>query len=124
MEESKMKWYCLVNELKEENVKDYENIHQTAHQTHWHTQLEALKAAGAENCIVFIYKNLSILFYQCDDINESFTKLGQIEENNKWQAVVAPWFANTPKFDGSEKTVSIKKIFDLQQQLKGKLEQP
>lgn len=119
-----MKWYCLVNELKEENVKDYSDIHENAHLTHWKTQLDALRGAGAANCMVYIYKNLSILLYQCDDIDESFSRLGQNEDNLKWQAVVAPWFANTPKFDGSEKTVSITKIFDLEQQLHGKLEQP
>lgn len=112
-----MKRYCMVNELKEEYVKDYVEIHENAHLTGWKTQLDALKAAGAENCIVYIYKNLSILIYECEDIDESFSKLGQIEDNNRWQATVAPWFAGTPKVE------SLVKIFDLRQQMEGRLDQ-
>ena len=118
-----MKKYCMINELKEENVKDYVDIHKNAHLTGWKTQLEALKAAGAENCIVYLYKNLSILIYECEDIEESFSRLGKIEANIKWQTTVAPWFKGTPKFDGTQKVQSLEKIFDLNQQLQGKLEE-
>lgn len=116
-----MKWYCMVNELKPEHVADYVEIHETAHLTHWKTQLDALKKAGAQNCISFLYGNKSILFYQCEDIEQSFKTLGTIEENNAWQAHVAPWFANSPKFDGSENVQSLPKIFDLNEQLDGYL---
>ena len=118
-----MKRYCLVYELKEENVKDYVDIHKEAHKTHWRTQLDALKEAGARNCIVYNYKSLSIIFYECEDIDESFTKLGANEANLRWQETVAPWFAEIPKFDGSQKVQPVEKIFDLNQQLEGKLEQ-
>jgi L-rhamnose mutarotase len=112
-----MKWYCLVNELKEEHVDDYVEIHKNAHKTHWKTQLHALKKSGAENALVYIYKNLSIIFYQCDDINESFRKLGMDEDNNRWQAHIASWFAGNPKFDGTETVQGLEKVFDLNQQL-------
>ena len=117
-----MKRYCLVNELNEENVKDYSDIHKNAHLTEWKSQLSALKEAGAENCIVYIYKNISIIIYECEDIDDSFSKLGESVENNKWQEVVAPWFSGSPKFDGSQKVDSLEKIFDLRQQLEGKLD--
>lgn len=64
-------------------------------------------------------KNYSILFYQCEDIDKSFEALGRIEDNNRWQAHIASWFANSPKFDGSEKAQPLKKIFDLNEQLNG-----
>ena len=118
-----MKRYCLVYELKDEHVKDYVEIHENAHKTAWRTQLDALKEAGAENCIVYNYKNLSIIFYECEDIDESFKKLGEIEANQAWQATVAPWFAETPRFDGSETVQPVQKIFDLKQQLNGELGQ-
>lgn len=118
-----MKWYCLVNELKPEHVQDYVDIHVNAHKTEWKTQLEALKAAGAQSCISFLFGNYSILFYQCGDIDESFSKLGTIEDNNRWQRHIASWFANNPKFDGSEKVQSLRKIFDLNEQLNGFLDE-
>ncbi len=118
-----MKWYCLVNELKPEHVKDYVDIHKNAHTSAWKTQLRALKAAGAENCICYLFKNYAILFYQCENIDESFKKLGTNEDNNRWQAHIASWFAGSPKFDGSTPVVGLEKIFDLNQQLEGRLEQ-
>jgi L-rhamnose mutarotase len=105
--------------LKPEHVKDYVDIHKTAHQTEWKTQLHALKNAGAENCISFLFGNYSLLFYQCEDIDESFAELGKDEDNNRWQEFIASWFAGTPKFDGSQKVTSLPKIFDLNEQLDG-----
>ena len=49
--------------------------------------------------------------------------MGAIEDNIKWQENQAPWIAETPDFDGSEGVQTIEKIFDLNQQLEGKLEQ-
>jgi L-rhamnose mutarotase len=115
--------YCTVYELKEEHIKDYSDLHRKAHLSEWKPQLEALKQAGAENCMVYIYKNLAIMFYECEDIDVSFTELGNIEINQKWQAYEASWFKDTPKFDGSEVTISLEKIFDLNQQLEGFLDQ-
>jgi L-rhamnose mutarotase len=77
-----------------------------------------------EECVVYIYKNYSILLIECEDLEESFNKLGENEASQKWNEVVLPMFAGTPKFDGSEKQEPCKKIFDLKQQLEeGKLEQ-
>jgi L-rhamnose mutarotase len=117
-----MQWYCLVNELKPEHVEDYANIHRTAHRTEWKTQLDALRKAGAQNCIVYIHGNESILFYQCEDIDESFAGLGEDDDNNKWQAHIASWIAGKPKFDGSEKAKQLEKVFDLSEQLDGFLQ--
>ena len=119
-----MKTYCLVNELKPGHVDDYVKVHEEAHRSEWRTQLTALKNAGAENCVAYVYKNLAILLYTCEDIEESFRALGQDEDNNRWQEMVAPFFAATPKFDGTGPIEPVRKIFDLNQQLEGRLEQP
>ena len=116
-----MKIYCLVNELEPECVDKYVKIHENAHLSKWKTQLEALKNAGAKNCNVYVYKNLSIVLYECENIDESFEKLSQDPNNKKWQKEVGEFFLQDPKFDGSE-TVQVRKIFDMNQQLKGFLE--
>jgi L-rhamnose mutarotase len=118
-----MKRYCLVLEIKEECVKDYVEVHKNVHKTHWRTQLDALKEAGAHNCMVYMHKNLAIIFYECEDIDESFSKLGAIEDNIKWQENQARWIADTPGSEGSQGIQTVEKIFDLNQQLEGKLEQ-
>ncbi len=118
-----MKKYCLVNTLKPEHIYDYVKLHKEAHITEWKTQLHALKRAGAVNCQTYVYDNLVIIFYECEDIIDSFKTLAMNEDNNRWQAKVAPWFARSPKFDGSEEVTTAEKIFDLNEQLEGKLTQ-
>lgn len=116
-----MNRYVMVYELKPEHVNDYAEMHRNAHLSEFKGQLRAIKDAGAQNCITYIYKNFSILLIECENLDRFFERLGQSEENSKWQTHTAPWFAETPKFDGSVKTVPIEKIFDMQQQLQGRL---
>lgn len=117
-----MNRYIMVYELKPENVKDYEKMHETCHQTQFKDQLVACKEAGCEQMLTFIFKNYSILYVECEaDIDTYFAKLGEFPANEKWQKVTAPWFAAVPSFDGSSKMEPIKKIFDLNQQLNGEL---
>ncbi len=106
-----MKRYCLVIELKEEHVADYVDIHQNA----WPEMLEAIKRAGAKEELLYIYKNLSIVFFECENLNALFLKLGKEAIVDKWNTTVTPWFKNDP--------VTLEKIFDLNQQLQGRLEQ-
>jgi len=111
------KRYVLVNEIKPECLEAYMQAHETMHQGEWKEQLDVLRRAGATHCSSYIFGNYSILIYECDDINESFAKLGRQEERAKWEAFTQPMFANAPKFDGSARVEGLRKIFDLNQQL-------
>ena len=123
--EAKMvKRYLMVNEIKPEYLEEYVKAHQTMHEGKWKEQLQVLRQAGAKECISYLYKNYSILIYECEDIDESFRKLGQIPARAAWEDFTQPMFQNSPKFDGSEKTEGLQKIFDLNQQLdEGRLNQ-
>lgn len=115
------KRYMLINELKPERVVDYVGAHETMHLGPWKEQMDVLAKAGAKECIVYIYGNLSILLYECDDIADSFAALGQDPRRPAWDAFTAPMFAGEPKFDGSGSIATVKKVFDLRQQLGGEL---
>ncbi|MGA2548175.1 MAG: L-rhamnose mutarotase [Rectinemataceae bacterium] len=117
-----MRWYCLVNELKPECVEEYRRAHLTMHESPWKKQLEILKKAGAEECISFLNGTQTILFYRCEEINESFAALGKIEGREAWDTYTLPMFASSPRFDGSASVTGVEKIFDLRQQLDGYLE--
>ena len=117
------KRYILVNEIKPEALKDYIYAHEHMHEGAYKEQLDVLKKAGAEECVCYIYENLAILIYECEDINESFSKLGQDPRRAAWEDLTQPMFANSPKFDGSEPVRGLRKIFDLNQQMKGRLEE-
>ena len=113
-----MKRYCIVVELKEEHIKDYIDIH--IHP--WQELLKALRDAGAKELLIWIYKNLSIVYYECEDIDNIYKELGKLEIVKEWNKKVEPWFNSQMTFNGSKKVPTCEKIFDLNQQLNGKLE--
>ena len=83
--------YLMINKLKPECAILYAEAHRNC----WSEMRQALVDAGAKNCVTFIRGNESYLFYECDDLDESFEKLGEIEANKKWQEMCAPWFDGT-----------------------------
>ena len=114
----KTKKYCIVIEIKEEYIDDYVNIHKNA----WAELLQAEKTCGIKEELIWIYKNLSILFIECDDIDQVFKAIESNEIEKKWDITVRPWFKNSQVLDASENIKTLEKIFDLNQQLNGNLE--
>ena len=113
-----MKRYCLVIELKPECVKDYVDIHKNV----WPELLNAMKEAEAENLLIYIYKNLSIVFYECEDIDKFYEKYGSFEVTKKWNAIMATLLRAAPVLNGTGNVATLEKIMDFKQQLNGKLE--
>jgi L-rhamnose mutarotase len=113
-----LKKYCAVIELKENYVSDYIRIHREA----WPEILKAIQESGAENLIVYNYKNLSILFYECEDIDQFYKVYSSKEITKKWNDTVFPWFKESPVLDGTANVATLEKIMDVKQQLNGKLE--
>jgi L-rhamnose mutarotase len=102
----------MVIELKEKHVAEYIEIHRNA----WPEMLKAIELAGTNEEIIYNYRNLSIVFFSCEDtIDEVFARLGEKEVVARWNEKVGPWFAKAG-------VVYPEKIFDLRQQLSGKLE--
>lgn len=114
-----MRRYCVVIKVKDEHIEDYVNLHKNA----WPEILKAIEKAGAENMVIYNYQNLSIIFYECENIDKFYEKYGSMEITKKWNATVDPWFEMSPTLDGSGKVETLEKIFDFRQQLNGKLEQ-
>jgi len=117
------KRYVLVNEIKPEALGDYVHAHEHMHEGAFQEQLDVLKKAGAEECVCYLYGNLAILIYECEDIDKSFALLGQDPRRAAWEEFTQPMFAHSPKFDGSEPVKGLRKIFDVNQQLNGRLEE-
>ena len=113
-----LKRYCLVIELKEENMEEYKKIHMNP----WTEILEAIKSAEVEELLIWSYRNFSIVYYKCNDINRVYSELGKLDAVKRWNKTVSPWVKSSPTLDGSGNVDTLQKIFDLKQQLKGKLE--
>ena len=114
-----MKRYCLVLELNEEYTDDYCDIHRNP----WPELLDSLKENGAKELLLWNYKNFSIVYYECDDIDALYEKLNKLDVTKKWNAVMGPYFKESLPVDSEGKFITCEKIFDMNQQLNGKLEQ-
>ena len=113
------KRYCFIIEINEDQIDDYVEIHRNP----WPETLADLKKAGADELIIYRYKNFSILFYECKDINEFYKKWGETETCKKWNHRLRNAYKISPCIDGTDDVETLEKIFDLNQQLTGKLEQ-
>ena len=110
----KNKVYCFINVLKKESINDYIDIHKKA----WPEIMEAQKVVGVVESYIWIYKNLAIIVYKCDDINKVYSELGKMEVLKKWNKAVAPFIDSSPSLSFSGSLATLEKIFDLNQQLK------
>ena len=104
-----MKKYLMVIKVKPEFQKEYIDIHQNP----WREMLEAIRAAGFVNEAIWYFENQSIIYLECPDHDECNAKLRATEVCKRWDVTVGPWFASQP--------IMPEKIFDLNQQLDGKL---
>jgi len=77
--QSDKKRYCMVLEIKEEFLEKYKEIHLKA----WPELLKAEKECGFTQELIWIYKNLAILYFECDDIDAVFKRAGknEVEKN-------------------------------------------
>jgi len=114
-----MKRYCFVIEIDPDQMADYVALHRDP----WKDTLRLLKEAGAEELLIYRYKDFSILFWEAEDLNDVYRKWGATETCKKWNLRLANAYKVSPSIDGSADVETHEKIFDLRQQLNGKLEQ-
>ena len=114
-----IKRYMLILEIKPEHLRQYCDIHRNP----WPELLEAIKGEGAQELLIWNCKDLSIVYYETEDIDELYARLNKIDAIKRWNVTVGPWIAASPPLDGSGKMNTCEKIFDLNQQIAGKLEQ-
>lgn len=114
-----MKKYCVILEIKPEHLDEYKNVHKKA----WTELLRNIKNSGVKEEVIFIYKNLAIVYYEAEDLNKCY----QIQREDKkleksWNDLVSPWILKSEYKPGTYELDVLEKIFDLNQQLEGKLE--
>jgi len=117
-----MKKYCVVSEIKPKSIKSYINHHKKIHKNSYKELLQVIKKSGVKEEVIFIYKNLAIIYFEADDIGRCYEFQKGFEVVKKWNKLMAPLFKSVHKFDNSKKIKTLEKIFDLNEQLKGKLD--
>ena len=112
-----MKRYCFVLEIKPEYVDKYIEMHEKA----WPEILQAGKDTGAENLIIYMYDNFSIVFFECEDIDAFYEAYGKLDAVKRWNEVTGPFIQKGPIIDGTGKVKTLRKVYDLKQQIEGEL---
>lgn len=109
-----VKRYCMIYELRPEHVKNYIEAHRNC----WSEVSRAMRAAGAENLVIYVYDNFSIIIYECEDFSKWLEKLNRDEEHNKWSMMIRYMFREIPDFENTLDFKTLPKIYDMKESLK------
>jgi L-rhamnose mutarotase len=109
--------YCIVIEIKDEYIEEYKNKHKDI----WKEVLEAIKFVGVKEILMWQYKNLSIIYYECENLEKVYNELGKLDIIKQWEETKPSWFKYPDALDTTKGIKTLEKIFDLSQQLKGDL---
>lgn len=104
-----MKKYLMVIKIRPECREEYIAIHKNP----WPEMLAAIRDAGFVNETIWYFEDQSIIYLECPDHDACNAKLRASEACKRWDLEMIPRFAAEP--------VLPEKIFDLAQQLEGRL---
>jgi L-rhamnose mutarotase len=116
-----MKKYCIVGEIKPEFLEEYIKKHKEIHKGEFNELLNVIKKSGVRNEVIFIYKNLAIIYFEAENLKDSYKFQENFDVVKKWNKLMQPMFASNYDFGESDTLKSIEKIFDLNEQIEGKL---
>jgi len=115
-----MNKYCIVGEVKPEYVEEYSKRHKEIHEGEFKELLNIIKNSGVKNEVIFMYKNLAIIYFEAENLNDCYKFQEGFDVIKKWNKLMQPMFASNYDFGGDpDKLSSLKKIFDLNEQLEG-----
>jgi L-rhamnose mutarotase len=102
-----MKKYLSIIKVKPECRDEYIKIHKNP----WPEMLQALSDAGFQNETIWFFEDQSIIYFECDDLEECDRRVRATEVCKRWDLEMIPRFSAEP--------VVAEKIFDLRNQLAG-----
>jgi L-rhamnose mutarotase len=120
-ETATMAKYCIVGEVKQECLEEYKQLHRELHKGPYRELLKVIEDSGVKEEAVFIYKNYAIVFYEAHNLDACYEKQAGAEVARRWNELMAPMFASSYEFNVSERLPVLEKVFDLKEQLGGRL---
>ena len=85
-----MEWVGFVGRVRAERLQEYRGRHETV----WPEMLAALHDAGWGNYSLFLTPDgLLIGYLETDDYQAALDRMARTEINERWQAEMAPFFA-------------------------------
>lgn len=110
-----MKKYCVVYKIKPECLDDYVKYHKEIRDSAFRQLIEVIKESGIREEAIFIYKNLAIIYFEADVLDECYKLQEKYEVIKRWNKLMAPLFASTCELVSNDyKNISsLEKVFDL-----------
>jgi len=105
--------YCFLLRVRPERMDEYRRRHAAL----WPEMLQALAEAGWRNYSLFLSDDgLLVGYVEADDLRASLAAMAGTEVNARWQAEMAPFFA---ELEGApdEGLVLLEEVFHLEDQL-------
>lgn len=118
-----MNKYCMVLELKENKVENYIEEHKKIHLGIYKELLNVIKKSGVKKEVIFIHNNLAIIYFEANDLDKSYKFQEKFDIAQKWNKAMQPLFTekSIEKYKVNKSLLILEKVFDLEQQLEGKL---
>lgn len=102
---------CFRLRVRPERMAEYRERHASV----WPDMLRALARSGWTNYSLFLAPDgLLIGYFESDDVDAAIAAMGETDVNTRWQADMAPFFAEDESGAGPEFLPS---VFQLEQQL-------
>ncbi|MFY1633032.1 L-rhamnose mutarotase [Solwaraspora sp. WMMB335] len=109
-----MRRYCFMLRVRPERLVEYRNRHAAV----WPEMLRALRDAGWRDYSLFLHPDgLLIGYVRADDLAAAQAAMAATEVNARWQAEMAPFFAELAGRRPDEGFVLLDEIFHLDEQL-------
>jgi L-rhamnose mutarotase len=113
--------YCVVGEVKPEYLQEYKTLHKEIHKGPYRELLKVIRESGVKEETVFMRGTMVVLFYEADDLDRSYGLQGGAPVAKRWNELMAPMFVSSYDFNVSEKLPVLEKVFDLNEQIEGRL---
>lgn len=104
----------FIQRLKKESIAEYIDYHKNA----WTDLLKALRDSGIKEEIIWLYKDLTLIYISAENFDESISEVTKMEVFKKWGEIMQNLFAEAPDYSKDVKIERLEKIFDLNEQLK------
>lgn len=109
-----MRRICFTLQVRPDRLDEYRRRHAAV----WPEMLDALRAAGWHDYSLFLRGDgLLVGYFLTDDLHAALTKMEATEVNARWQAEMAPFFADLPGGRPDRGFVVLEEVFNLDDQL-------
>jgi L-rhamnose mutarotase len=105
---------CFTLQVRPDRLEEYRRRHAAV----WPEMLDALRAAGWHDYSLFLREDgLLVGYVRTEDLDASLAAMEATEVNSRWQAEMAPFFANLSGGRPDRGFVVLDEVFNLDDQL-------